>query len=206
MQTKLGSLLLAAAITQGCSNAPSNDDSAGPKANSNYVATATNQIVSAAHSECLRTSVWKAEKAIVECGASVKAPAAPAAPAVKKTKNILVSFSGRALFEFDSSDLTNDGRNELGDLVKKLNGQTKIKRIEIVGHADSTGPDAYNMKLSERRANTVKGYLEKSLKAVAVTARGMGETSPIADNSTAAGRRMNRRVEVEVGAERTVEQ
>ena len=203
MQTKLGSLLLAAVFIQGCSNAPSNDDSAGPKANSNYVATATNQIVSAAHSECLRTSVWKAEKAIVECGASVKAPAAPA---VKKTKNILVSFSGRALFEFDSSDLTNDGRNELGDLVKKLNGQTKIKRIEIVGHADSTGPDAYNMKLSERRANTVKGYLEKSLKAVAVTARGMGETSPIADNSTAAGRRMNRRVEVEVGAERTVEQ
>ena len=60
------------------------------------------------------------------------------------------------------------------------------------------------MKLSERRANTVKGYLQKSLQAVAVTARGMGETAPIADNSTANGRRLNRRVEVEVGAEKTV--
>ena len=204
MHIKLSGLLLAAVFTHSCSNAPSTDDSERPKANSNYVGDANSTIVTTGQGECLRTSTWTEVKALVECGASVKAPAKPAAPVAKKAKNILVSFSGRALFEFDSSELTSAGRNELSDLVKKLNGQSKIKNIEIVGHADSTGPDEYNMKLSERRANTVKGYLQKSLQAVAVTARGMGETAPIADNSTANGRRLNRRVEVEVGAEKTV--
>lgn len=69
--------------------------------------------------------------------------------------------------------------------------------LEVTGHTDSVGKDAYNQKLSERRAAAVKEYLvKKGVAADRITATGYGETRPIADNSTAEGRAVNRRVEV----------
>jgi outer membrane protein OmpA-like peptidoglycan-associated protein len=72
-------------------------------------------------------------------------------------------------------------------------------RIEVEGHTDSVGGDDYNMKLSEDRANGVRGYLvQQGIASDSVTAKGFGKTLPVADNSTAAGRQMNRRVELVV--------
>jgi outer membrane protein OmpA-like peptidoglycan-associated protein len=75
-------------------------------------------------------------------------------------------------------------------------------KLEVEGHTDSTGSDEFNQALSEQRANTVRGYLiQQGLSADAVTARGFGKTAPVADNSTAAGRQKNRRVELVVSGE-----
>lgn len=69
--------------------------------------------------------------------------------------------------------------------------------LEVTGHTDSVGKDAYNQKLSEKRAAAVKAYLvKKGVAADRITATGHGETMPIADNNTAEGRAANRRVEV----------
>ena len=69
--------------------------------------------------------------------------------------------------------------------------------LEIVGHTDSTGPDAYNLGLSERRAQAAADYLGgKGISASNMTVKGMGESAPIADNATRDGRAMNRRVEI----------
>ena len=68
-------------------------------------------------------------------------------------------------------------------------------KIEIEGHTDSMGSETYNQALSERRANTVKTYLVSlGIAAGRITTRGFGETQPVADNATAAGRAENRRV------------
>jgi len=75
-------------------------------------------------------------------------------------------------------------------------------KIAVEGHTDSVGGDEYNLKLSQNRANSVRSYLvSQSIDPSAVTAKGFGKTLPVADNSTAAGRQMNRRVELVVSGE-----
>jgi outer membrane protein OmpA-like peptidoglycan-associated protein len=69
--------------------------------------------------------------------------------------------------------------------------------VDIIGHASSDGDDAYNMTLSQQRAQSVRSYLiSKGTQSVRINAIGMGETQPIADNATAEGRAANRRVEI----------
>lgn len=86
----------------------------------------------------------------------------------------------------------------------------KLKAINLevviaVGHTDSVGTDAYNQKLSVRRAEAVKAYLvSKGIEANRVYTEGKGKKQPVADNKTAEGRAKNRRVEIEVVGTRTV--
>jgi outer membrane protein OmpA-like peptidoglycan-associated protein len=69
--------------------------------------------------------------------------------------------------------------------------------LKIEGHTDSQGSDEYNMTLSQQRAESVKQYLvQAGVKPEIITTQGLGETTPVADNSTAAGRQKNRRVEI----------
>jgi outer membrane protein OmpA-like peptidoglycan-associated protein len=102
-------------------------------------------------------------------------------------------------FKFDSAELTDDSIAVLdeniarGQAVKLL--QNPAVRIEVAGHTDSVGNDAYNQLLSERRANTVRDFLiSRGVPADRLTVKGYGETDPIADNSTEEGRAKNRRV------------
>ena len=84
-----------------------------------------------------------------------------------------------------------------------------IQKITVVGHTDSKGSDAYNQKLSERRASTVANYLaENGVPSQLIEAYGQGEKNPVATNKTAEGRAQNRRVEVTVDGlvERQVQQ
>lgn len=75
-------------------------------------------------------------------------------------------------------------------------------RIEVEGHTDSQGSDEYNQKLSEQRASAVRDYLtSQGVSTNSVTAKGLGETTPVASNDTAAGRQQNRRVELIVSGE-----
>lgn len=92
--------------------------------------------------------------------------------------------------------ISNPVLNNVVDVLKKNSQYTKI---DINGHTDSTGPEDYNMKLSEKRAEEVKKYLvSKGVEASRLTPKGFGESQPVADNSTPEGRYKNRRVDFKV--------
>ena len=101
-------------------------------------------------------------------------------------------------FEYNRATLTVDSKtilDQVSDELKAL-GPTQI---EISGHTDSKGADKYNQSLSEARANSVKTYFaEQGLDPASMTAEGFGETQPVADNETEAGRQLNRRVELKI--------
>ncbi|MFN9679186.1 MAG: outer membrane protein OmpA, partial [Betaproteobacteria bacterium] len=127
------------------------------------------------------------------------APPAPPAPTVEK-----VTLSADALFDFDRADIKPDARAKLDDLVSKLAGMS-LEVIIASGHTDSVGNDAYNEKLSVRRAEAVKAYLVgKGVDANRIYTEGKGERQPVADNKTAEGRAKNRRVEIEVVGTRSI--
>ena len=128
----------------------------------------------------------------------IEAKPAPAPVAEK------VSFASEALFDFDQSTLKPQGKAALDQLLGQLNGMD-LEVIVTVGHTDAVGPDAYNQKLSQRRAEAVKAYLvAQGVETNRVYTEGKGETQPVADNTTAAGRAKNRRVTVEVVGTRKV--
>jgi outer membrane protein OmpA-like peptidoglycan-associated protein len=102
-------------------------------------------------------------------------------------------------FQFDSAELTPEGRDRVNQVATILKNQAPGRRVSVEGHASRERPDqeAYNQKLSERRAQTVAGSLERNgIGPSRITTRGLGTQSPIASNDTEEGRRRNRRVEV----------
>jgi len=200
MHKMLMSTIAAAVLIQGCSTVTDHTtEGAGFVAHDS-------EYVRVAGGDCLRSSGWTSDSLAVECQASSRVETAetPAAPAPAPKKLARLSYNGKALFEFDSAQLSPTGRQELDKLVAKMNSHKGIGEVKVVGHADSTGEQQYNQSLSERRAATVRSYLTSALNDVSVSAVGKGEADPVADNSTAAGRQQNRRVEVNVDA--TVEQ
>lgn len=99
-------------------------------------------------------------------------------------------------FDFDKATIKPEGKAVL-DQAAALLGKHERVVVEVAGHTDSVGSDAYNQGLSERRANAVKDYLVgKGVTATRLTARGYGESRPVASNDTDAGRAENRRVEL----------
>jgi OmpA-OmpF porin, OOP family len=129
------------------------------------------------------------------------APAPKPAPAPQpKPKPVAekVTFAADVLFDFDKSVVKPDGKAKLDDLAAKVRG-VNLEVVIAIGHADSIGSDAYNQRLSVRRAESVKAYLvSKGIEANRIYTEGKGEKQPVADNRTREGRAKNRRVEVEV--------
>jgi len=153
---------------------------------------------------CWRDASWTPATAAAGCdGALVPPPPpvaaapapAPVPPAVAASK---VTFAADAFFDFDKYVLKPEGRAKLDDLVSKIKG-VNLEVIIAVGHTDSIGSDAYNQRLSVRRAESVKAYLvSKGIERNRVYTEGKGEKQPVADNRTKEGRAKNRRVEIEV--------
>ncbi len=124
-------------------------------------------------------------------------PAPKPAPVPPGPPKVIDRLTLQVLFDFDKATITEAGKKELQKaigFVKKYPGA----KIEVDGHTDNIGTDAYNQKLSERRAAAVKDYLikEAGVESSKITSVGYGETKPVADNKTAAGRAQNRRVEI----------
>jgi len=104
-------------------------------------------------------------------------------------------------FQFDSADLTPDGRSKVNQIADIIKHDASNRRITVEGHAsrESAAQEAYNQRLSERRANTVADALERDgVNGRNITAQGLGTRAPIASNDTESGRQQNRRVEVTI--------
>ncbi|MBT9302944.1 MULTISPECIES: OmpA family protein [Pseudomonas] len=104
-------------------------------------------------------------------------------------------------FDFDKAVVKPNSYGDVKNLADFM-AQYPATNVEVAGHTDSVGPDAYNQKLSQRRADAVKQVLVKDGVAPSrVTSVGYGESRPVADNATEAGRAVNRRVEASVEAQ-----
>jgi OmpA-OmpF porin, OOP family len=163
---------------------------------------------------CWRDNFWTPATALPECDGALKPvvaevppppPAAPPPPAPAPAPVVApvpasekVTYAADAFFDFDKSVLKPEAKEKLDDLVSKTK-EINLEVIIAVGHTDSVGTDAYNQKLSVRRAESIKTYLvAKGLEANRVYTEGKGEKQPVASNKTAEGRAKNRRVEIEV--------
>ena len=109
---------------------------------------------------------------------------------------IALSMPSNITFGVNSSDVQPGFQATLDDVAQTLN-EYPATAVDIIGHASSDGDDASNQVLSEQRARSVRTYLVSTgMEQVRINAIGMGETKPVADNATAAGRSANRRVEI----------
>jgi OOP family OmpA-OmpF porin len=165
---------------------------------------------------CWRTGYWTPAMAVEECDpdlvkkaepapksrAVAAAPAAAPKPAAQK-----VTLAADALFDFNKADLRAEGKAKLDKLAGDIKG-IKLEVIIAVGHADRFGTDAYNQKLSEKRAESVKAYLvSKGIEPNRVYTEGKGEKQPITKADQCKGPKSkkvidclqpDRRVEIEV--------
>ncbi len=173
-----------------------------------YVQDARGVIVRDPFGLCWRTGYWTPADAVPGCDGEIAKPViaeappvvapTPPPPAPPAPVSEKVTFAADAFFDFDKSVLKPEGKAKLDDLTSKLQGMN-LEVIIAVGHTDAIGSDAYNQKLSVRRAESVKAYLvSKGIESNRVYTEGKGKKQPVADNKTAAGRAKNRRVEIEV--------
>lgn len=174
-----------------------------------YIVDSWGRIVRDSSNRCVRSIDWSKETAIAACEgwkepkpmpvaapAPAPAPAPVVAPAPAPAPMAPAKFVGH--FDFDLADLKSSEVPELDKFADYLNEVSDAK-VAIVGHTDSRGSEAYNQVLSEKRAQDVADYLSgKGISTDRMMVSGMGETSPVADNATKAGRAENRRVEVEI--------
>ena len=185
-----------------------------------YAIDQRDNVVKSGFGLCWRTGYWTPAMAIEECdpdlvkkaapaaaptAAPAEKPAAPAAapkPAAQK-----VTLAADALFDFNKADLSAEGKGKLDKLAADIKG-IKLEVIIAVGHADRFGTDAYNQKLSEKRAEAVKAYLVgKGVEPNRIYTEGKGKKQPVTKADQCKGPKSkkvvdclqpDRRVEIEV--------
>jgi outer membrane protein OmpA-like peptidoglycan-associated protein len=116
-----------------------------------------------------------------------------------QTERGVTVFLPDVLFEFDSDELSGPGRLTVDEVAAVIHRVAPTRALAVEGHADSIGPEEYNLDLSIRRAHTVAGILGGvGIDGQQITVLGLGETQPAASNEASDGRRRNRRVEIVV--------
>ena len=181
-----------------------------------YAIDQRDNVVKSGYGLCWRTGYWTPAMAIEECDpdlvkkpapAAAPAAAAPAPAAAPKPAAQKVTLAADALFDFNKADLRAEGKAKLDKLAGDIKG-IKLEVIIAVGHADRFGTDAYNQKLSEKRAEAVKAYLvSKGVEPNRVYTEGKGKKQPITKADQCKGPKSkkvvdclqpDRRVEIEV--------
>ncbi|MCX6625830.1 MAG: OmpA family protein, partial [Acidobacteria bacterium] len=115
-------------------------------------------------------------------------------------RGLIVNMSD-VLFDTAKSSLRPQAREKLAKVAGIVSGHPGL-RLDVEGHTDSVGGEAYNQRLSEQRGSSVRDYLtQQGMPSSSVTAKGLGKTQPVASNDTAAGRQQNRRVELVISGE-----
>lgn len=114
--------------------------------------------------------------------------------------NLILDENSRVTFEYNSANLTSIAKTNLDKLIEVFKEYPDTNLL-IVGHTDNVGSQNFNLPLSEKRAQSVVSYLiANGISSSRLTSKGAGLSEPIADNSTAAGRAQNRRVEIAITA------
>ncbi len=110
---------------------------------------------------------------------------------------IRIDLANEVLFDFDKFNLKPKAKDTLSKVAILIKHHKEVP-VYIDGHTDSVGDEDYNLKLSQRRASSVKNYLVsgEGVKEARLKTKGFGESRPVADNSTPEGRQKNRRVEI----------
>jgi len=175
---------------------------------SGYVMDQRGLVVKTPFGLCVRTGYWTPAMATAECDPDLvpKMPAATPAPRMAPPPPAprmapppparrpapmteKVTFSADALFDFDKSAIRSDAKSSLDSLVSKLKG-VKVDTIIVIGHADRIGSNAYNLKLSLRRAISVKDYLvSKGVPGNRIYTEGKGERQPVTKPGQCKGRK-----------------
>lgn len=140
--------------------------------------------------------VHGAEEQVAEVPPPAPAPEPAPAPLPKEETIVVRDLH----FAFDSSKVDAQDKDKLNEIAGRLKGEAATTELNIAGHTDSVGSDAYNQKLSERRAHAVANYLvDQGVPASSIkSVEGYGESQPVADNKTKEGRAENRRVEIQI--------
>lgn len=129
----------------------------------------------------------------------------PGATVERVGEGIKITFGSDILFDVNSYELKPETKRQLTEFAQTLN-KYEDTDIRIEGHADASGSDAYNKKLSDRRADAVGSFLaSQGVKTSRLDEIGYGEAQPIADNSSETGRRKNRRVDIAVFANKQMQ-
>src|SRR6056297_321001 len=124
---------------------------------------------------------------------------APAPPPPVPEPEVILELDAEVTFEFDSAVLLSEAEAELNQVVDIMDAAEDILLVEIAGHTDSVGPEAYNQGLSERRAQSVADYLAaQGVSRDRMQVAGYGESRPKVPNTSPENRRMNRRVVISV--------
>ena len=189
MNKLLKVIFAASAVVAASASAQTMTEYMAKKPYSGYLQTQRDTIVRSGTGLCWHTGYWTPADAVPGCDGPLTQPASVAPVAVAPVPTAeKVTYAADAFFDFDKAIVKPEG---------------KAKLDELVGHTDWIGTDKYNQKLSERRANAVKAYLvSKGVPAEKIFTEGKGKKQPIASNKTREGRAKNRRVEVEVVANR----
>jgi len=117
---------------------------------------------------------------------------------VRQGDEIVLNMPSKVTFDVDSALVNAQFQPTLNEVARVLSQYEKTF-VDVVGHTDSTGSDAYNMTLSQRRADSVATYLSSNgVLRARIATQGMGESQPIASNDSETGRAQNRRVEIKL--------
>jgi OOP family OmpA-OmpF porin len=177
-----------------------------------YVANTTGTVWKSGYGDCVRDSYAVTTDKKTECGYQpepvvmpspepirVQAVMAPTAASITATQSEAIVINAAMLFGYDSAVLSDDARAVLNERIREYQGKAKLtEKMIVVGHTDSRGSEAYNQKLSEKRAQAVADYLKANtyVTATQIEAAGKGESEPVASNMYEDGRAQNRRVEI----------
>lgn len=118
------------------------------------------------------------------------------APLTVVQKFVLTDKGGKVLFDTAKANLKPAAQQQLARVVQAVKGQSNVQ-VQVIGHTDGQGTDAYNMRLSQQRAESVAAYLaQNGVPRQSIKADWRGKREPVATNATADGRAQNRRVEI----------